>query len=208
MDSQIFFWAVFVVLLFFVVYFDIRYSMLRDMSTAGKKPYSFGRVQLAWWSVIVLTSFITIMATKGVPTFDTSTLILLGISAATTATARVIDVSDKLNPKISMSQDQEGQGLLLDILSDENGVSVHRFQTVVFNLAFGIWFMFTVLHNLSAFAGDVNAIIPRMEENNLILLGLSSGTYAALKATENKESESQPESVADEAVGAGTKAQG
>lgn len=208
MYSQLLFWAVLIALLFAVIMFDLKYSMLRDMSTAGKKPYSFGRVQLAWWSVIVLASFITIVIRRGIPTFDVSTLELLGISSATTAAARLIDLSDKANPKISMTQDEEGQNFFLDILSDENGVSIHRFQTVVFNLVFGVWLAVSVLQRINDLALDVSQIIPHIDGNNLILLGVSAGTYVALKSTENKESESQAETVADEAAGAGTTAEG
>jgi hypothetical protein len=208
MFAQIFFWIVFVVLLFAMVLFDLKFSLLRDSSAADRKPYSFARVQLAWWSIIILTSFITIVATRGFPTLATSTLILLGISSATAAAAKVIDISDKMNPKISMIQDQDGQNIILDILSDENGVSIYRFQTVVFNLTFGIWFMLTVLERLVNSGVSVSEIMPVVEPNNLILLGLSSATYAALKTTENKSSEAQPASVPDESLRAGTGAQG
>lgn len=209
MSSQLLFWAVLIVLLFAVIMFDIKYSMLRDMSTAKKKSYSFARVQFAWWSVIILASFVAIMLTRGIiPTLAESTLILLGISSVTTGAARLIDLSDKGNDKISMSQDEEGENFFLDILSDENGVSIHRFQTVVFNLAFGAWFVITVLERLNDQAFDVNHIIPEITGNNLILLGLSATAYAGLKATENKESESQAKTVVDEAVSAGTKAEG
>jgi hypothetical protein len=180
--------------------------MLRDTSKANVKPFSFSRVQLSWWSCIVLSAFITILITKcAIPTFDASTLILLGISAGTTAAATVIDISDQSNPALQLSQNQDGQNFFLDILSDKNGVSIHRFQTVVFNIVFGVWFIGELLHNLNAntaignwvmcpdnpdvkdtFCSYVNLIIPKFSNNNLILLGLSSGTYAALKATENK----------------------
>lgn len=200
------FWIIFAILLFFIILFDKKYCMLRDISKAqGHQPYSWARVQLAWWTVIVLSSFIAILWGKGLaPTLHSSTVILLGISAATTATARVIDVSDE-EKNIRRHQDGFGKNFFLDILSDENGVSVHRFQTVVFNALFGIWFIQAVLHNLmldcSAYKGDVNAlklcnedilnyIMPDISNNNLILLGLSSATYAALKMTENTTAKS------------------
>lgn len=208
MNTQILFWAVFLILTGAVVIFDIKYSMLRDMSTAERKPHSFARVQLAWWSVIILASFIAIMAEKGIPTLNSSALILLGISAATTAAARMIDLSDNANSKITMSQNENAQNFFLDILSDEKGVSIHRFQTVVFNLAFGVWFMFEVLRNLADSAVGADAVMPVISENNLILLGLSSAAYAALKIGENKPSEAHPEAVQDEALSASTKAEG
>jgi hypothetical protein len=150
-------------------------------------------VQLAWWSVLVLSSIITILLAKDwqIPDLSTSTLYLLGISGTTTATATLIDISDQNNSALStLSQNQQGENFFLDMLSDNNGVSVHRFQTVVFNLVFGIWFMRSFLININGAATDVNTIIPSFTDNNLILLGVSSGLYAATKAMENKKSTS------------------
>jgi hypothetical protein len=206
-NQQLIFLALFLALSGLIIFFDKKYGMLRDISTAGKKPYSYARVQLAWWTVIVLSAFIAILITKDVaPTFDSSTLILLGISAATTGTARIIDQSDLSNPAVVRGQDQNGQDFFLDILSDESGVNIHRFQTVAFNLVFGIWFIVSVLHELPLCGSldCIDKIIPVVTPNNLILLGLSSGTYAALKATENKApADNMPDKVPDESGGAG-----
>jgi hypothetical protein len=162
--------------------------MLKDTSTASVKPYSYARVQLTWWTVIILSSLITILLFKGIiPVFDSSTLILLGISSATTASGRMIDISDQKNASIVRSQNQNSQNFLLDILSGSSGVDIHRFQAVIFNLVFGIWFICTVLYSLSHFSGDVNSIIPVLTPTNLTLIGISSGTYAALKTTENTD---------------------
>jgi hypothetical protein len=195
------FWITFAIQVFAIIIFDKKYCMLRDISkAAGHQPYSWARVQLAWWTVIVLSSFVAILWVKGVaPTLNSSTVILLGISAATTAAARVIDISDEEKSNWR-HQDGFGKNFFLDILSDNNGVSVHRFQTVVFNGVFGIWFIHAVLNNLqhdcNTYIGDaklleqckldvLNYIMPPISDNNLILLGLSSATYAALKMTEN-----------------------
>lgn len=189
MNPQIYFFLSVLVLALLVIFFDRKYSMLRDVSVADHKPYSFARVQLAWWSVIVLAAFISIVASRGIPSLDTSTLILLGISSATIASARIADLSDQSNPKVLRNQDQGSDGFFLDILSDGTGVSIHRFQTVVFNITFGFWFLSQVFSNIPD--SDINEIIPVISTNNLILLGLSSGTYAALKTTENKSTQRQ-----------------
>src|SRR6202000_2037057 len=96
------FWATLVVLAALVIFFDRKYFMLRDNSTAVPRPYSFSRVQLAWWTVIVLASFISIFISRGVaPDLSTSTLYLLGISSATTVGATLIDLSDQTNPNLT-----------------------------------------------------------------------------------------------------------
>jgi hypothetical protein len=221
------FLALFAILTACVVVCDRKYNMLRDLSKASPRPYSWSRVQLAWWSVIILTAFTSIIIQTGhAPNLHHSTLVLLGISAGTTAVARVIDLGDQQNALIFRHQDLKTSNFFLDILSDQNGVSIQRFQAVLFNMIFGIWFISSVLGNLgdpsfclSDFAkGDPNLancllhstdfLIPIVSDNNLILLGLSSATYAALKITENRgtASESLTEKVADEALN--TPAQG
>lgn len=221
------FWGLFVLLTAGVVICDRKFNMLRDISKASPRPFSWSRVQLAWWTVIILSSFTTIMLQTGhAPNLHSSTLVLLGISVATTTAARVIDMADEQNPMIYRHQDVKTTNFFLDILTDQNGVSIQRFQALIFNVVFGIWYIASVQGNL----GDPNFclndfpkgdpslaqcllhstdfIIPIVSDNNLILLGLSSATYAALKITENKgrASEALSEKVADEALN--TPAQG
>ena len=186
-NPMVCFWGIFLLLTAAILYCDRKYSLLRDSSNAAVKPYSFSDVQLAWWMTIVLSSFITILLLKlNIPTFRDSTLILIGITGATKIAANAVDVSDQSNPAIIRHQDSGNDSFLLDILSDADGVSIHRLQTVIFNFVFGLWFIGTVLYQLKNFFGSIDLIIPDITNNNLILLGLSSGTYAALKTTENK----------------------
>lgn len=199
MNPQLIFWLAFAVLGIAVAYCSKKYCMLKDNSTAVKQPYSWSRVQLAWWTVIILSSFIAILFSYNeAPTLTTSTVILLGISAATTAVARTIDVSDAASPvTVNTLPPADGSNLILDILSDQNGVSIHRFQTVVFNFVFGCWFIVSVLEHLRNLPDDgINAIIPDIADTNLVLLGLSSATYAALKTTEKKPT-AKPAASAD-----------
>ena len=221
------FWALFAILTACVVFCDRKFNMLRDLSKASPRPYSWSRVQLAWWTILILTAFVSIMLQIGhAPNLHHSTLVLLGISAGTTAAARVIDLNDQQNSLVFRHQDIKTSNFFLDILSDQNGVSIQRFQSLIFNAVFGIWFIASVLGNLGDpnfclgdFAkGDPNLaqcllhstdfLIPIVSDNNLILLGLSSATYAALKITENKgtASETLNEKVVDEALN--TPAQG
>src|SRR4051812_1316215 len=96
--NQLIFWTTLTALIFVIVFLDYKYRLLRDISTAQIKPFSYARVQLAWWTLVILTSFITIILCSGkVPVFDKYILILLGITAGTTLTARLIDLSDDAN---------------------------------------------------------------------------------------------------------------
>ena len=214
MTAQTYFWITLILLIVIVVVTDLKFGLLRDCSTADNRSYSFARVQLTWWTVIILASMVsTIVFTGQIPTFNSSTLILLGISSTTLATATAIDVSDQARAESSntiktLSRNQPSSGFLLDILSDNSGISIHRFQTVAFNFVFGCWMVARIVENLANVnAGNIDGIIPVIEPNNLILIGLSSATYAALKTTENKQSPglssemTNPENAEEQPVG-------
>lgn len=211
MDARLIYLFVFILLFVLAYILQKKFSIICDTSIQTPKTYSYSRLQLLWWTFIVFASFITITLASGqIPTFDSSTIILLGIGAATTATARITDISDRNKYDADMAKaltaqakgesatmpellnkDFKSEGFWLDILSDKNGVSIHRLQALVFNLVFGLWFIYqSVLHlkgiNAQTPVSVLNNIIPVIGENNLILLGLSAGTYAALKTTENK----------------------
>ena len=196
MNPIILFWIVFALMAIIIIYFDKKYSLLRDHSTASIKAFSFSRVQLTWWTLIVFSSFISIIFCNpyhNIPVLMNSTLYLLGISSATMATATIIDVSDKSDRNLTQStlnQNSESQSFFLDILSDKSGVSITRFQAVILNIVFGIWFITKVLGNLNNNAIGINNIMPDISSNDMILLGLSSSTYAGLKSMENKQTNS------------------
>ncbi len=176
------FWLPFIVLSASVLICERKWCMLRDQTKASPQPYSWSRVQLAWWTIIILSSFIAVIWHNGAaPELHRSIVMLLGISAATITAAKMIDLPDQLTPLLPASK---SDGFFFDILSDETGVSISRLQTVVFNLVFGIWLISQVLKNLP---GTItNDIIPAIGDANLALLGLSSLTYAAIKSTDRK----------------------
>jgi hypothetical protein len=182
---------VFFALLAVYVYLDLKHDLLRDQSTATRKPWSFARTQLAWWTLIIVSAFVAILIKcNTAPHLTSSALILLGISAATTVGARLIDISDVKQEDIAVRhQDIASEGFLIDLISNQDGASIHRLQALIFNLAYGVWMIVEVVNNLNnGIACDL--IIPNMDANALILLGISSGTYAVLKTPENKVAQS------------------
>jgi len=205
-QPNVIFWIVFAVMAVIIYLCNKKYNLLKDPSAATPSPYSYARVQLAWWTLIIISSFVTCYLISGqIPTFNQSTLMLLGISAGTTTVASIIDVSDQTNGT-AVSQNTPGQNFILDILSDNNGISIHRLQAVIFNIIIGAWFIEQANHQLADYhtqtalcitgTADVIAhckmdvidkIMPVVTNNNLILMGVSAGTYAALKTNENKQ---------------------
>jgi hypothetical protein len=116
-------------------------------------------------------------ATQQLPVLNEMTLILLGISVGTTAGASVIDNSQTDRPQ---HQSLPSQGFWKDILSDASGISIHRFQMVVWTIVFGVVFIALVVREVG---------FPHFEPNVLLLMGISSGTYLLLKNGENKKPE-------------------
>jgi len=197
MNPTLIFWIVFSLVSAAVIYCDQKFGMLRDISIATPKPYSFARVQLAWWTTIVFSSIISVLFLhKGMPLIYNSTLYLLGISTGTTVLARAIDVADIGNNRALRHQDSaSGVNFFIDILSDENGIGIHRFFAVLFNLLFGGWFIYNVIYNLSM--QSVNNVIPDLEPNFLVLLSIGSVAYTGGKSAENKHKviEDEPEFI-------------
>lgn len=175
-----------------IIYLGIKTNMLKDISTAKKMPYSFSRVQMAWWTVVVIGSYIYIIMNRtgwaDTATFTNniisrSALILMGIGASTTVAGRIIDNSQSDSDR---HQDEDSEGFILDILSDANGVSIHRFQSLIFNFIFGIMFMVKVYSYVHSSAAAVS--MPEFSNTELALLGLSSAAYVTLKVGENSSS--------------------
>jgi hypothetical protein len=69
------------------------------------------------------------------------------------------------------------EGFFRDILSDGEGYSFHRFQIVMWSIALGGVFISKVYNNLT---------MPEFSTTLLGLMGMSSGTYIALKFPEKR----------------------
>lgn len=192
MDSFSIRWLVVVVLAFILIYFirQVRQpnspynAALRDSGPGS--AYSFSKSQLLWWTVLVSLCFAISYAHTGVAegVLNPSTLILLGISLGTTASGRVIDNGDASNPSVLRHQNNARHSFLTDILSDHDGICLHRFQALIFNVIFGAVFV------IQFFADDMG-VLPEFDNTTLGLLGLSSGGYLTLKMNENTETKTK-----------------
>jgi hypothetical protein len=184
--DMVFIWISPAVIILMGLFFAVRTNILRDdvrgVGNFDHIPYSLGRVQLFWWSLIVASCFSAHYGlNNGFPDFsgekDYSLLVLMGISLGTTAAAKVIDNNDMLRNVVRHQESDSSKGFLIDILSDENGISVHRFQAVVFNFIFGLMFISYFIQSGGAFLS--------LGELELSLMGISSAAYVGLKLNEN-----------------------
>lgn len=200
-------WIITIIVIIFLLYFlykafnfFINSALCRDESYISpgvlrpdkERPYSYARVQMFWWSLIIICCYGIFYALYGklIPLSPTC-VILLGGSLAVQIFGKSIDSSQKekdkeLNDGLpTRHQDvQPSQGFLTDILSDENGISMHRLQSVAFNIIYGLgfigFFMTAIICEKYPFA--------EFEGWQLMLLGISAGGYLGLKTAENGKS--------------------
>lgn len=152
-----------------------------------RPAYSLGRTQLAFWTMIIVSSFIYAVLKKSspgdicIPVINGVNLALLGIATGTTVMAKVIDGSQMDNQgAIIPQQDHPSKQFLTDIISDEKGVSIHRMQNVIWTLVVGGIYIWYVADH-AGLPGE-ETITPQL----LSLMGISTGAYLGLKTVENK----------------------
>lgn len=169
----------------FIILFAGVLSFKSDLIKEGRieKHYSLSRVQLLWWTVIILCCFsIKFGASMVIPGLDQSILYLLGIGTGTITVAKLMSDNKKNKEEAKeevIEHTTKSNGLFYDILDDGDGISVHRFQAVLFNIVFGFTF-------LNQFFSDVNYAMPAFNNEQLTLLGISSSTYLFMKNSESK----------------------
>ncbi len=156
-------------------------AFLKDTSNIAdpsQRSYSLAKTILAFWTFIILFSICYIaIACGSLPLLTHDVLILMGIAAGTTAAGTTIDTLQQQDTSIIRAQNYiPKQGFLTDILSDANGISIHRFQAVMFNVIYGCSFVALAVSQYQ---------FTEFPSGTLALLGISSGTYALLKVSEN-----------------------
>lgn len=137
-------------------------------------PFSLALTQLSFWSIVVASSFVYIwIVTDETPPITGSTLILLSVSALTTAGSKLVDIRAKTDAGTHVLS----VSFMQDILKDDLGYSVHRAQMFMWTVILGIVFLSNVIRLQQ---------IPQLDESLLALMGISSGAYVGLKTMENK----------------------
>ena len=185
------------------VFNQASFDALSTKSDKNDKPgFSLAKTQLAFWTVIVIGSFIYVVFFSGTEVglklpivINSVNLTLLGIAAGTTVVGKAIDGSQQKDTSAlttSAQQNQPAKGFfLLDIISDETGVSVHRLQNVLWTIIVGVIYI-----------GYVNAKMTMPDDTVITsvllgLMGVSSAAYLGVKTTENTAPQPQPPKQTD-----------
>ncbi|MDR3693748.1 hypothetical protein [Mucilaginibacter sp.] len=165
-----------------------KYANVTDINLIPK-AFSLARTQLAVWTVVISCTYIYLGLIEHFSLTDigisTTILTLMGISAGTTAIGSAID---NTNPSQQGAQ-YPSDNFLMDILSDQNGVNIHRFQNV-------IWTVIAVLLFLSKVRYMDCGQLPTLDSTLIALTGISSATYLGLKVNENNKPAIPPTPVA------------
>ena len=85
-------------------------------------------------------------------------------------TSQVNDAASGLDKPVS-------EGIVTDLLSDVNGVTVHRFQICVWTIVLGVMFLYLVWKTLA---------MPQFSDTTLALMGISAGTFIGFKIPEKQ----------------------
>lgn len=152
------------------------------------RPFSLARTQFAVWTTIISSVYLSYLLKHGAAACSfnlsdsTTTLALLGISAATTTLSGMIDKTQGTDGSTTAPRHQNAPSVnfFVDILSDEKGVSIHRFQNVVWTVVAIIVYFYKLQ------AGYQACKLPELDGTILMLAGLSSAAYLGLKINENK----------------------
>ncbi len=144
-------------------------------------PFSLTKVQFGLWTVIISSVYIYLSLCKGdcaETSINKTALVLMGIFAGTAVASTVIDKAE-MSDNRPRHQNTPSQGFFIDILSDDNGISLHRFQ----NFAWTLIAMTVYLYKVSQVTTGCQ--LPELSDTLLALTGISSATFLVLRSKEN-----------------------
>ena len=146
-----------------------------DILREGKNgPYSLSNTQLLFWTILVMGGFIYILLFSNIlVSFNSSILMLMGISLSTSGVSAFIDSNKKSTANVVP---KEHKKFYLDLLTDGNSYSIQRLQAVAWNLVLGLYFVTFVIDNKT---------MPQFSTTLLFLAGFSSTAYLTGKIPEN-----------------------
>ena len=147
--------------------------------------FSLAKVQLALWFFVIFSAFLVIwLATGNFDTLNSSILSTLSISAGTALGDTFVKAA---GPPTAAAALQAGdadtfsapcwtvQRFMRELVSDDEGCSIARFQMLAWTIALVIVFLADVFDDLQ---------MPVFGPELLYLLGLSTGTYVAHRVPE------------------------
>ncbi|MXV50313.1 hypothetical protein GS399_04960 [Pedobacter sp. HMF7647] len=146
-----------------------------------RAPFSLTKVQFGIWTVIISSVYVYVSLCRGdcaAGSINQTALVLMGIFSGTAAASTIMD-KNEMSDNRPRHQNAPSQGFFIDILSDDNGISLHRFQ----NFAWTVIAITVYLYKASQ--TTKGGELPELSDTLLALTGISSATYLVLKNQEN-----------------------
>lgn len=192
--------VVFVLLLGGFIYMSFSTNLLREKGRDGLWHLSLGHCQMAFWFFTIFGCYIFLLIIIGdYKTLTSQELLLMGISAATGLSAAYLGEGGDHHrptpaPQEGRSEAPRGRAgfvaecrkALNDLLSEENTnkPDFHRFQMIGWTLVFGVIFCRAVYLKLA---------MPEFTAEQLLLIGISNGTYLGFKYQDRPAEKPKPE---------------
>lgn len=144
-----------------------------------KHPLSLARLQMAIWFFIIIGSFVFLWSTTGsLAGVNNTALILMGISGGTSMFAAIVSEKREWDAKKrepANASTTPFTNWFIDILSSDEGMTIHRFQMFAWTLVLAVVFVNGVLSDYA---------MPLFSNELLGLMGISSGVYIGFKLKE------------------------
>ncbi|MCF7787019.1 MAG: hypothetical protein K9N47_12915 [Prosthecobacter sp.] len=144
-----------------------------------KHPLSLARLQMSIWFFIIIGSFVFLWSTTGsLAGVNNTALILMGISGGTSMFAAIISEKREWDAKQREPENASNRVVMnwfIDILSSDEGMTIHRFQMFAWTLVLAVVFVNGVLSDYA---------MPLFSNELLGLMGISSGVYIGFKIKE------------------------
>ena len=151
-------------------------------------PLSMARLQMSIWFFIIIGSFVFLWSTTGsLAGVNVTAMALMGISSGTSMFSAIISQKqqwDAAKRAPSTPYPSQIADWFADLLSDESGITIHRFQMLAWTLVLSVVFINGVIFEYA---------MPVFTKELLGLMGISSGVYVGFKIKEGNNRDTAPE---------------
>ena len=161
------------------VYLARTTNLIRDPSSTIEprtaRPYSLGRAQMAFWFLLIFVCYVSLwLVTGDYDTIGHSQFVLALISCLTAVGSRVVSIGP---PEGVDEVPLRSRGFFIDLLSDSNGVRIHRFQLCAWTFLLGVIFAAIVYDDL---------VMPNFGDSLLALVGISATAHVGFTYLEQE----------------------
>jgi hypothetical protein len=144
------------------------------------------RLQMSIWFFVIIGSFVFLWSTTGsLAGVNATALALMGISGGTSMFSAFISKKqewDAVKRAPKTPQSSRIAAWFVDLLSDDQGMTIHRFQMLAWTLVLAIVFINGVI---------IDYAMPIFTKELLGLMGISSGVYVGFKLKEGTTRENE-----------------